>query len=109
MCADLLNLTAAGLARAFAGGDASPVEATEAYLRRIESTDPSVRAFIAVTADMALAQAREAEAKIAAGEQGPLTGVPLALKDLLAVKGAVTTCGSKILQGFRPAVRRLCG
>jgi aspartyl-tRNA(Asn)/glutamyl-tRNA(Gln) amidotransferase subunit A len=76
----------------------SPVELTEAALQHIEQRDPTINAFQLVLADQALAAARQAEAEIAAGEyRGPLHGIPVAIKDLLAMQGTITTAGSKVL------------
>jgi aspartyl-tRNA(Asn)/glutamyl-tRNA(Gln) amidotransferase subunit A len=79
-------------------GEVSPVELTEAALARIAERDPLLNAFQVVLADEARAMARQAEAEIAAGTyRGPLHGIPLAVKDLFAMAGTVTTAGSKIL------------
>jgi aspartyl-tRNA(Asn)/glutamyl-tRNA(Gln) amidotransferase subunit A len=76
----------------------SPVEVTSAVLERIARLDSQLNAFITVTADLALAQAREAESAIQRGEyRGPLHGIPLSLKDLFATRGIRTTAGSVIL------------
>lgn len=73
----------------------SPVELTQASLARIEKLNPALNAFITVTADLALEQARQAEREITAGKwRGPLHGIPIALKDLLDVAGLPTTAGS---------------
>ena len=78
---ELPNLTAARLSDLMAARQVSPVEATEAYLRRIESIDPSLRAYLTVAADSALEQARQAERDFMSGvRRGPLQGVPVALK-----------------------------
>src|SRR5215510_9650239 len=82
------------------------------HLNRIESADPDLKAFLRVTEDLALTQAEAADRALKAGEAGPLTGIPMAVKDVLCVKGVETTAGSKILTGFRPpytgtAVQRL--
>src|SRR5881628_3926630 len=70
----------------------SPVELVRAFLDRIEAVNPKVNAFITVTGEQALDQARKAEREIAAGRyRGPLHGVPYAPKDLLATKGTRTT------------------
>jgi Asp-tRNA(Asn)/Glu-tRNA(Gln) amidotransferase A subunit family amidase len=81
----------------------SPVEVVRAYLERIEAVNPKVNAFITVTGEQALDQARKAEREIAAGRyRGPLHGVPYAPKDLLATKGIRTTNGSKVTSDWIP-------
>lgn len=77
-------------------------ELTQAHLQRIEALDPQIRAFLRVTAAQALEGARAADQARAAGEDRPLLGVPIALKDVLSTKGVETTCGSKILKGYQP-------
>jgi aspartyl-tRNA(Asn)/glutamyl-tRNA(Gln) amidotransferase subunit A len=74
---------------------------TEA-LRRVETLDGRVGAFLEVTPQQALAEARAADARVAAGEDLPLAGVPMAIKDNMWVAGRQATCASRILQGFRP-------
>jgi aspartyl-tRNA(Asn)/glutamyl-tRNA(Gln) amidotransferase subunit A len=89
--------TIAGVAPLLRSRRLSPVELTEEALRRIEQRDPSLNAFQLVLDEQARAAARRAEAEIAAGKyRGPLHGVPVAIKDLLAMKGTVTTAGSKV-------------
>ena len=101
--ADLTRLTAAALAEAVAAGDVSAVEVTQAHLDRIGAVDASVHAFLHVNAEGALVAAKAVDERRAAGEElGPLAGVPLALKDVLATADMPTTCGSKILDGWRP-------
>lgn len=80
----------------------SSVEATRAMLARIEATDGKINAFITVTADEALQAAAAADRRIAAGDMGSLTGIPIALKDIFLTKGVRTTCASKILENFIP-------
>jgi aspartyl-tRNA(Asn)/glutamyl-tRNA(Gln) amidotransferase subunit A len=76
----------------------SPVEYTEACLKRIGELDPQLDAYVTVTPEIALAQARQAEAEIARGHyRGPLHGVPFALKDIYNTRGVLTTAHSKIL------------
>lgn len=80
-------------------GELSPLELTEFYLERVERYDPALNAYLAVTAERARAQARAAEAQIAAGTYlGPLHGIPLAFKDLVDVAGLPTTGGSTLLR-----------
>jgi aspartyl-tRNA(Asn)/glutamyl-tRNA(Gln) amidotransferase subunit A len=111
--ADLTYASAAELARLIAGKQVSPVEVVRAHLERITSLDGSLKSFITVTADAALAAARAAEAAVSAGRPlGPLHGVPLGLKDLYDTAGVRTTGGSTILRERVPAadatvVRRL--
>ncbi|HEV2528385.1 MAG TPA: Asp-tRNA(Asn)/Glu-tRNA(Gln) amidotransferase subunit GatA [Thermomicrobiales bacterium] len=76
-------------------------ELTQAHLDRIADLDGAVRAYIEVTAESALAQADAADARIAAGEVAPLTGIPVALKDVLVTTDAPTTAASRILRGYR--------
>lgn len=84
--------------------EVSPVEATEAALERIERLNPRLNAFVTVLADDALAQARQAERALAAGEwRGPLHGVPISLKDLYDTAGIRTSAGSPILAARVPA------
>jgi len=81
----------------------SPVEVTQAYLDRIEKFNPKLNAFITVTKEQAVAQARQAEKEIMAGKYlGPLHGLPYAPKDILATKGILTTNGSKVTADWVP-------
>lgn len=77
-------------------------ELTRAVLDRIEAVEPRIDAFITVTEDSALEQADRADRAIREGTVSPLTGIPLALKDLICTKGVRTTCASKILETFVP-------
>src|SRR5215469_4486353 len=100
---DLTRLTAAEMAAAVASGAVSAVELTQAHLDRIALTDVHVRAFLHKAPESALAAARAVDDQRRAGRQlGPLAGVPLALKDVLATADMPTTCGSKILAGWQP-------
>ena len=100
---DLTRSTAAELAATIASGDASAVEVTTAHLDRIAAVDGRVHAFLHVDGDGALEAARSVDERRAAGEPlGPLAGVPLALKDVLTMRGIPTTCGSRVLEGWRP-------
>ena len=91
------------MATALAKGEVTSVALTQLHLDRIASVDKDVHAFLHIDTEGALAQASAVDAKRAKGEKlSPLAGVPLALKDVLAQKGVPTTCGSKILEGWRP-------
>ncbi len=90
-------------ARLISSKKVSPVELTDAVLRRIGDLDPLLNAYITVTGDQAREAARAAEREIAAGNyRGPLHGMPVAIKDLFATKGIRTTAGSKILSDWVP-------
>ena len=80
----------------------SAMEVAQAALRRIESVDDRVKAYLRVTAEAAIDMAEEADRRRASGEDGPLLGIPLAIKDVLCTRGVETTCGSRILRGFVP-------
>ncbi|GAB4438828.1 MAG: Asp-tRNA(Asn)/Glu-tRNA(Gln) amidotransferase subunit GatA [Chloroflexi bacterium OHK40] len=93
--------TVAAASAALAAGELSSAELTEAYLSRIEAVEPTVRAFLTITAERALERARRADATRRA-DSSPLHGVPLAIKDVICTNGVPTTCGSAILEGFVP-------
>ncbi|MGH7367191.1 MAG: amidase family protein, partial [Candidatus Rokuibacteriota bacterium] len=80
----------------------SPVDYAADLLRRIERLDKSLNAYVTVTAERALADARAAEAALGRGDAGPLTGIPIAYKDLYATKGIRTTAGSALLADWVP-------
>jgi aspartyl-tRNA(Asn)/glutamyl-tRNA(Gln) amidotransferase subunit A len=80
----------------------SAVRVAEDALERIASRESRVRAFLEVTGDLALEEAKAVDARVAAGEDLPLAGVPLAIKDNMWVAGRLTTCASRVLDGFRP-------
>ncbi len=98
----LTTLTAHEAAARLRARDISSVELTDAYLGRIDAVEPAVHAYLNVTRDLALSMAAEADRRRAEGEDGPLLGIPVALKDLLATEGLETTAGSRMLQGYRP-------
>ena len=99
---ELTQLTISDALGLLRRGEISAQELTEAHLAQIEQHDSEIRAFLTVTADSAREQARAADEARAAGEERPLLGIPLALKDVLSTKGIETTCGSKILKGYHP-------
>ena len=101
--ADIGYLSALELGRRFATKALSPVEATEAMLRRAEALQPKLDAFLLLDADKAMDAARAAERAIQAGRKlGPLHGVPFGLKDIIDTAGMRTTCHSKILEDNVP-------
>jgi aspartyl-tRNA(Asn)/glutamyl-tRNA(Gln) amidotransferase subunit A len=99
---DLTELTIHELHERLRSGEISSVEATRAYLARIEATDDKLNAFITICPEEALAAAEAADRRIAEGTADLLTGIPLALKDIFVTEGVRTTCASKILENFVP-------
>jgi len=99
---DLTRLSLAAARKGLKAKDFTAVELTNAYLSAIERANPMLNAFVAVTAEGALASAAASDAKIATGEAGPLEGVPLGIKDLFGTKGVHTQAASHILDGFKP-------
>ena len=97
---ELHELDLAGIAAGLAAGDFSAVELTGALLSRIESHQPRLNAFVTVTPEIALAQAAAADTARAAGRAGPLTGAPIAHKDIFCTDGVRTSCGSRMLDHF---------
>src|ERR1700730_1629463 len=100
---DLPGRTAADLLTSLSNGDVSAEALTDQFLQAIRRRDPRVRAFLHVDEADARSQAGAAEAKRRRGEPlGPLAGLPVAIKDVLCIRGHPTTCGSKMLQNYRP-------
>ena len=97
---DLHDLGVAELATQLAAGTLSSVEVTQHFLNRM-AQHSALGAFLAVDADVSLAQARAADARLAAGERTPLLGVPLAHKDVFVTRDFATTAGSKMLENYR--------
>ena len=83
-------------------GAMTSVELTEAYLERIAQKEPEIHAYLHVAAEQALAQAHLADERMAAGQDTPLLGVPLGIKDIITVRGMPATAASRILEGFIP-------
>jgi len=100
---DLIRENAAVLAGRIAAKEVSSTEVTQACLDQIADTDERFHAFLHVAADEALAEAARIDSAVAAGERlpSPLAGVPIALKDVFTTTDMPTTCGSKILEGWR--------
>jgi aspartyl-tRNA(Asn)/glutamyl-tRNA(Gln) amidotransferase subunit A len=97
---DLTWLSAADARTLLDRREVSSVELTDAHLRRIEDVDGEVHAYLHVMSEVAREQAKQADARIAQGDVEPLTGVPIALKDVLVTTDAPTTAASKILAGY---------
>jgi aspartyl-tRNA(Asn)/glutamyl-tRNA(Gln) amidotransferase subunit A len=96
----MLNNSLLELGGALRTGKISSVELTQLYLDRIAMLNPALNAFITTHSDTSLAQARSADALLAGGKAQPLTGIPIAQKDIFCAKSWRTTCGSKILENF---------
>src|SRR5713101_113860 len=106
---DLAFASIQEVARLYRKRKLSPVELTKLMLARIDQLNPKLNAYITVTAELALAQAKKAEAELFAPrgrkgrrDRGPLHGMPISLKDNIYTKGIRTTAGSKILKDFIP-------
>lgn len=99
---DLWRLTAHEAAERLRQREITAVELTESVLARIREVEPRVNAYITLTEDLALEQAREADARFESGTATPLTGIPFGIKDLIVTEGVRTTAGSRILGNFVP-------
>ncbi|GAB4552863.1 MAG: Asp-tRNA(Asn)/Glu-tRNA(Gln) amidotransferase subunit GatA [Anaerolineae bacterium] len=98
----LTDLTISQALEALRKGEFSAVDLTQAHLDRIAQLEPRIQAYITLTPEKALEQARQADARRQKGEDAPLLGIPLAIKDVLCTEGIQTTAGSRILEGFVP-------
>src|SRR3989442_2300979 len=96
----MLNASLKELSTALAQRKISSVELTRLFLGRVEKLNGSLNAFITVDAEKSLAQARAADERIAKGAMQPLTGIPVAHKDIFVTRDWLTTCGSRILSNF---------
>ena len=102
MTDELTSLTIKEASRLLRLGSVSSADLVTAHVERIERLDPRVKAYLRLTQELWEKQADEADRKIRQGDAGPLCGIPIAIKDVLCVRGVETTAGSKILRGFRP-------
>jgi len=104
----LVDLTLLEASAELRTGRLSSVELVRACLDAINRLEPAIHAFLALTPDVALAQAQQSDQRLSAWRHNPdralspLCGIPIAVKDVLCLKDVPTTCGSKILEGFRP-------
>ncbi len=96
------RLTIHELQKKLRDGSLTSVEITESVYRRIASVEEKVHSYITLMEESAIWQAREADRRIKEGKAGELTGIPIALKDILCTEGVRTTCGSRILENFIP-------
>src|SRR5277367_4482085 len=96
----LHTLSIGELGRNLSSGQISSVELTRHFLARIERFNPALNAVITLTAEAALAAAAAADRRLAAGEKGPLLGIPLIHKDIFCTDGVRTSCGSRMLDNF---------
>jgi aspartyl-tRNA(Asn)/glutamyl-tRNA(Gln) amidotransferase subunit A len=99
---NLTELTLSELREELRRGNTTSVAATEAMLSRIADLDDELHCYLTVTGELALEMAQKADERRAQGEDGPLLGIPVAVKDLICTAGVETTAGSKILEGFVP-------
>lgn len=99
---DFTELTLTELRQALRQGETTSVAVTEAMLDRIVALDNEVKSFLTVTDELALEQAKAADRRRAEGEDTPLLGIPVAVKDIICTEGVLTTAGSKILEGYVP-------
>ena len=99
---DLWRLTAHEAHEKLRAKEFSSLELTRSVLDRIAEVEPKVHAYITNTPELALEQAREADSRYASGTATPLTGIPVAVKDLIVTKGTRTTAASRILENFIP-------
>ncbi|MCK6389984.1 MAG: Asp-tRNA(Asn)/Glu-tRNA(Gln) amidotransferase subunit GatA [Azonexus sp.] len=96
----MIHSSLKALSAALASRQISSVELSTLFLDRIDRLNPEINAFVTVDREKTLAMARAADARIAAGNAGPLTGIPIAQKDIFCAEGWLTTCGSRMLSNF---------
>src|SRR6266852_4695056 len=99
----MIEFSASRILDLLTNGDTTAEAVTQEFLQSIREREPRIKAFLHVDETGALEQARVIDAKKKRGEPlAPLAGLPIAIKDVLCICGQPTTCGSKILQNFRP-------
>jgi aspartyl-tRNA(Asn)/glutamyl-tRNA(Gln) amidotransferase subunit A len=98
----LYQMTAHQLHQLLLRKEVTSREITQSVLQRVEEVERRIHAFITLTPEMALEQAAAADRRIQKGEAGPMTGIPVAIKDVICTQGVLTTCGSHILENFIP-------
>ncbi len=96
----MINQSLKSLSQLLANKEVSSVEMTQTFLARIKQFNPSINAYITLDEEKSIQQAKAADAMIAAGKAQPLTGIPIAQKDIFCAKGWKTTCGSRMLENF---------
>jgi aspartyl-tRNA(Asn)/glutamyl-tRNA(Gln) amidotransferase subunit A len=99
---DLTKLTLAQARKGLNDKSFSAAELTDSYLAAIDAANPRLNAYVAVTADRARQMAKASDQRLAAGQGGPLEGIPLGIKDLFGTRGVHTQAASHILDGFKP-------
>ena len=102
MAIDPTGMGAAAVAAAVRTREVSAEEVVRAHLDRVARVDPSLGAFLHVTAERALKRARRVDGLLSNSDPGPLAGVPVAVKDVFDIEDVPTTCGSRVLEGYRP-------
>lgn len=98
----LIDLSISEALSKLRAGEITSVDLTQAHLDQIDATEDKVQAYLAITRDEALAQAKAADEARANGDDRPLLGIPLAIKDVISTKDVETTAASKILEGYKP-------
>ena len=102
-------VTAIEMSRLFRAGELSPVDVLDALLDRIEAINPAINAYVDVFHESARADARAAENALRDGTAGPLAGIPVSIKDLVATVEGRTTYGSRAFRDFRPGFDAITG
>ncbi len=105
---DLTHLSLTDVIHKLNSGEVSAVDLTQAYLDAIEKQDKQINSYITVLHNEVLLEARAADEARANGDPRPMLGVPIGIKDVLSTKGVETTCGSKILAGYKPIFDATC-